>query len=106
EPDRLTRFSRAQRSTDRNGRGETTRTSPGELDYAENGSAYREGQRSMAKVNGRHGFSTRAIHAGEGPDPTTNAHNTPIYQTSTFAFETLEAKQIAAESNGHFYTRN
>ena len=60
----------------------------------------------MAKLNGSHGFSTIAIHAGEGPDPATNAHNTPIYQTSTYAFETLEAKQAAAESNGHFYTRN
>ncbi len=39
-------------------------------------------------------------------DPATNAHNTPIYQTSTYAFETLEAKQLASESNGHFYTRN
>lgn len=60
----------------------------------------------LAKLNGRHGFSTVAIHAGEGPDPATNAHNTPIYQTSTYAFESLEAKQVAAESNGHFYTRN
>ena len=60
----------------------------------------------MAKLNGTHGFSTIAIHAGEGPDPTTNAHNTPIYQTSTYAFESLEAKELAAESNGHFYTRN
>ncbi len=60
----------------------------------------------MAKLNGTHGFSTVAIHAGEGPDSVTNAHNTPIYQTSTYAFETLDAKQLAAESNGHFYTRN
>jgi methionine-gamma-lyase len=60
----------------------------------------------LAKLNGQHGFSTIAIHAGESPDPTTNAHNTPIYQTSTYAFESLDAKQLAAESNGHFYTRN
>ena len=26
------------------------------------------------------GFATRAIHAGERPDPTTHAHNTPIYR--------------------------
>ncbi len=32
----------------------------------------------------RHGFSTRAIHAGQAPDPTTGAIMTPIYQTSTF----------------------
>ena len=31
------------------------------------------------------GFSTRAIHAGQHPDPTTGAVMTPIYQTSTYA---------------------
>ncbi|MFI5141916.1 MAG: cystathionine gamma-synthase [Bacteroidia bacterium] len=31
------------------------------------------------------GFSTRAIHAGQQPDPTTGSVMTPIYQTSTFA---------------------
>lgn len=30
------------------------------------------------------GFSTRAIHAGQDPDPTTGAVTVPIYQTSTF----------------------
>jgi cystathionine gamma-lyase len=32
----------------------------------------------------RHGFSTRAIHAGQEPDPSTGAIMTPIYQTSTY----------------------
>ena len=32
----------------------------------------------------RHGFSTRAIHAGQEPDPSTGAIITPIYQTSTY----------------------
>jgi cystathionine gamma-synthase len=31
------------------------------------------------------GFETRAIHAGQAPDPSTGAIVTPIYQTSTFA---------------------
>ncbi len=31
-----------------------------------------------------YGFGTRAIHAGQEPDPTTGAIMTPIYQTSTF----------------------
>lgn len=35
-------------------------------------------------TNPDHGFSTRAIHAGQQPDPTTGAIMTPIYQTSTF----------------------
>ena len=30
------------------------------------------------------GFGTRAIHAGQAPDPTTGAVTVPIYQTSTF----------------------
>jgi cystathionine gamma-lyase len=33
----------------------------------------------------RHGFGTRAIHAGQSPDPTTGAVMTPIYYTSTYA---------------------
>jgi cystathionine gamma-lyase len=32
----------------------------------------------------RHGLSTRGIHAGQSPDPTTGAIMPPIYQTSTF----------------------
>jgi methionine-gamma-lyase len=37
---------------------------------------------------GEGGFSTRCIHAGEAPDPTTGAHGAPLYQNVTFAFET------------------
>lgn len=33
------------------------------------------------------GFSTRAIHAGQEPDPTTGAIMTPLYLTSTFVQE-------------------
>ena len=32
-------------------------------------------------------FGTRAVHAGQQPDPTTGAIMTPIYQTSTYAQE-------------------
>ena len=35
------------------------------------------------------GFSTDAIHAGVRPDPSTGAVMTPIYQTSTYAYEGL-----------------
>jgi cystathionine gamma-synthase len=34
-------------------------------------------------------FETRAIHAGQGPDPATGAIITPIYQTSTFVQEAV-----------------
>ena len=33
----------------------------------------------------QHGFGTRAIHAGQSPDPVTGAVMTPIYMTSTYA---------------------
>src|SRR4051794_41901741 len=33
------------------------------------------------------GFATRAIHAGQHPDPTTGAVMTPIYATSTYVQE-------------------
>jgi len=33
----------------------------------------------------KHGFGTRAIHAGQSPDPTTGAVMTPVYLTSTYA---------------------
>jgi cystathionine gamma-lyase/cystathionine beta-lyase/cystathionine gamma-lyase/homocysteine desulfhydrase len=35
------------------------------------------------------GFATKAIHAGNEPDPTTGAVSVPIYQTSTYAQESL-----------------
>ena len=38
----------------------------------------------MADNDQKHGFATRAIHAGQSPDPTTGAVMTPIYATSTF----------------------
>ncbi len=49
-------------------------------------------------------FATRSIHDGEGWDPTTGAHNTPIYQTATFAFEKAEDKAAAiADPFAHFF---
>lgn len=39
----------------------------------------------MKKINwSEKGFSTRAIHAGQEPDPTTGAIMTPVYLTSTY----------------------
>ncbi len=58
----------------------------------------------------RRGFATRAIHAGEAPDPTTRAHATPIYQTATFSFESAEEKEAVMDAalawqGGFFYSR-
>jgi cystathionine gamma-lyase len=41
----------------------------------------------MTAIKNSQGFSTRAIHAGQRPDPTTGAVMTPIYATSTYAQE-------------------
>ena len=43
----------------------------------------------MTSIKNSQGFSTRAIHAGQRPDPTTGAVMTPIYQVSTYAQETV-----------------
>jgi methionine-gamma-lyase len=57
------------------------------------------------------GFATRAIHAGERPDPTTHAHATPIYATATFAFDTAAEKEAAVDAaldwdpTSYFYSR-
>lgn len=55
-----------------------------------------------------HGFATRAIHASEGPDAVTGALNPPIYQTTTYAFESAEEKQriLTGEREGYMYTRD
>jgi cystathionine beta-lyase/cystathionine gamma-synthase len=45
------------------------------------------------------GFSTRAIHAGQAPDPTTGAVSTPIYQTSTYVQEGI------GDNKGYEYAR-
>jgi cystathionine gamma-synthase len=44
-------------------------------------------------------FETRAIHAGQEPDPTTGAIITPIYQTSTFV------QQAVGQHQGYEYAR-
>src|SRR5260370_585285 len=44
-------------------------------------------------------FATRAIHAGQEPDPSTGAIMTPIYQTSTFV------QKAPGEHKGYVYAR-
>jgi cystathionine gamma-synthase len=46
------------------------------------------------------GFDTRAIHAGQEPDPLTGAVVPPIYQTSTFIQDGVNVLR-----NGHEYSR-
>jgi len=51
------------------------------------------------------GFSTRAIHAGQEPDPTTGAVTVPIYQTSTYAQEALGRNKGYEYARTHNATR-
>ena len=41
----------------------------------------------MVNKKNKKGFDTRAIHAGQEPDPTTGAIMTPIYTSSTYVQE-------------------
>ena len=51
----------------------------------------------------RHGFVTRSVHAGEGHDPTTGAHGVPIYQNTTYAFDSYEQLEaMRAGTAPHF----
>jgi cystathionine gamma-lyase len=51
------------------------------------------------------GFSTRAIHAGQNPDPTTGAIMTPVYLTSTFVQESPGVHKGWEYSRSHNPTR-
>ncbi len=52
-------------------------------------------------------FQTLAIHAGQRPDPTTGALNTPVYLTSTFSYGTAKEGQarFAGQNPGYIYSR-
>lgn len=54
-----------------------------------------------------YGFATKAVHAGQDPDPATGSVSVPIYQTSTFVFESAEqgAARFAGKEEGYIYTR-
>ena len=53
------------------------------------------------------GFSTRQVHSGQQPDPTTGARAVPIYQTSSYVFHNTEhaARLFSLQESGNIYTR-
>src|SRR5829696_10431012 len=53
------------------------------------------------------GFNTRALHAGQRPDPVTGARAVPIYQTTSYVFEDTEqaANLFNLQRFGNIYTR-
>lgn len=61
----------------------------------------------MSKLNlDNMGFATKAIHAGH-PENAAGALVTPIYQASTFVFDSAEqgGRRFALEEGGYIYTR-
>jgi O-acetylhomoserine (thiol)-lyase len=53
------------------------------------------------------GLGTKALHAGQVPDPTTGSRAVPIYQTSSYVFRDTEhaANLFALKELGNIYTR-
>ncbi|HEY8883665.1 MAG TPA: aminotransferase class I/II-fold pyridoxal phosphate-dependent enzyme, partial [Chloroflexota bacterium] len=53
------------------------------------------------------GFDTRAVHAGQRPDPYTGARAMPIYQTTSYVFEdtTQAAAYFNLQEYGNTYSR-
>ena len=53
------------------------------------------------------GIETLALHAGQQPDPTTNARAVPIYQTTSYVFNSAEhaANLFGLKEFGNIYTR-
>ncbi|NIP50892.1 MAG: O-acetyl-L-homoserine sulfhydrolase, partial [Gammaproteobacteria bacterium] len=52
-------------------------------------------------------FTTRQLHSGYSPEPTTGARAVPIYQTTAYDLESTEraARLFALTENGNIYTR-
>lgn len=53
------------------------------------------------------GFETRALHAGQVPDPTTGSRAVPIYQTTSYVFNSTDhaANLFGLKEFGNIYTR-
>jgi len=55
----------------------------------------------------KRGVNTESIHAGAHPDPLYGGVSVPIYQSSTFAFDSVDqgARRFSGEEDGFIYTR-
>src|SRR6267154_138400 len=52
-------------------------------------------------------LATKCLHAGQQPDPATNARAVPIYQTTSYVFNDTDhaARLFALQEFGNIYTR-
>lgn len=65
----------------------------------------REG--SAPAGNRKYGIETLAVHAGAAPDPVTGARSTPIYQTTSYVFDSVDhaASLFNLHNFGYIYSR-
>jgi len=59
----------------------------------------------MTKKNYR--FDTLQVHAGQSPDPATKSRAVPVYQTTSYVFDSIEhaANLFTLKETGNIYTR-
>lgn len=52
-------------------------------------------------------FDTLQLHAGQSPDPATNARAVPIYASTSFVLNSVEhgANVFSLKENGYAYSR-
>ena len=62
---------------------------------------------AKVRPNVDYGIETLAVHAGARPDPVTGARSTPIYQTTSFAFDDADhaAELFNLQTFGYIYSR-
>ena len=65
------------------------------------------GNGKIPKEGSAFGFETRAVHAGSSPDPLTGARQTPIHQTTAYAFHDTDhaASLFNLQEPGFVYSR-
>ena len=61
----------------------------------------------IRKMNDNYKFETQCLHAGQQPDPATNARGVAIHRTSSYVFNNTEhaANLFALKEPGNIYTR-
>ena len=62
---------------------------------------------AAAAAQREYGIETLAVHAGARPDPVTGARSTPIYQTTSYAFDDADhaAELFNLQTFGYIYSR-
>ena len=63
--------------------------------------------KDVKQIDRAFGFETLCLHAGQLPDPSTGARAAPIYQTTSYVFDSAEhaASLFNLQTFGHVYAR-